>query len=161
MVRTHASLYLSQNKMSDNKAFHIQRILNDLYPDPPVPLDSNDDFTFLIAVILSAQTTDGAVNIVTKDLFKLAPDAMTLSKMTPIDVQKIIQRVGLAPKKSVYIIETAKAIIERFHGKVPTTLDDLKSLPGVGTKTASVVLSQVLGMPAFAVDTHIHRQSIR
>ncbi len=140
-----------------SRAASIQRVLDDLYPNPPAPLDHCNDFTFLVAVILSAQTTDGAVNSVTKELFRLAPEPALLAKMPHAQVLKIIQTVGLAPKKSQYIIETAKALVERFEGRVPSTLEELVSLPGVGRKTASVVLSQIHGVPALAVDTHVHR----
>ena len=137
------------------------RILDDLYPDPPAPLDHHDTFTFLIAVILSAQTTDGSVNLATKELFRRAADPYTLSKMDPKEVQGLIARVGLAPKKSVYIVETAKAIVDNFDGVVPSTLDELQTLPGVGLKTASVVLSHSFGIESFGVDTHIHRLAKR
>ena len=146
---------------SSSTAQHIMRILDDLYPDPPAPLDHYDTFTFLIAVILSAQTTDGSVNLATKELFRLAPDPQTLSKMDPKEVQGLIARVGLAPKKSVYIVETAKAIVDKFGGVVPSTLDELQTLPGVGLKTASVVLSHSFGIESFGVDTHIHRLAKR
>ena len=142
-------------------AQHIMCILDDLYPDPPAPLDHFDTFTFLIAVILSAQTTDGSVNLATKELFLRAPDPQTLSKMDPKEVQVLISRVGLAPKKSVYIVETAKAIVKNFNGDVPSTLEELQTLPGVGLKTASVVLSHSFGIESFGVDTHIHRLAKR
>lgn len=127
-----------------SKASMIQTVLNKLYPNPPVPLNYNSPFTFLCAVVLSAQTTDGKVNQVTETLFKLAPDPLAMSRMKYEDVLKIIQPVGLAPKKSEYLINLSKIIIERFGGNVPGSFEELESLPGVGHKTASVVMSQVL-----------------
>lgn len=144
-----------------SRATSIQKVLDDLYPNPPAPLDHCNDFTFLVAVILSAQTTDGAVNSVTKELFRLAPEPVLLAKMPHAQVLKIIQTVGLAPKKSQYIIDTAKALVEKFGGRVPSTLEELITLPGVGRKTAAVVLSQIHGVPALAVDTHVHRYYLR
>lgn len=126
-----------------NKANMIQMVLNKLYPNPPVPLNYNSPFTFLCAVVLSAQTTDGKVNQVTDILFKLAPDPLSMSRMKHEDVFKIIQPVGLAPKKSEYLINLSKIIVDRFGGKVPGSFEELESLPGVGHKTASVVMSQV------------------
>lgn len=140
---------------------YIQRVLDHYYPNPPVPLDYKDTFTFLVAVVLSAQTTDGKVNEATKTLFRIAPTPQKLSKMTPGEVQKIIQSVGLAPRKSEYLVGLSRKIVEEFNGEVPRTLEELESLPGVGRKTASVILSQAFGTPAFPVDTHIHRLALR
>ncbi len=126
-----------------NKIDRIQHVLNKLYPNPPVPLNYNDAFTFLCAVVLSAQTTDGKVNQVTSKLFQVAPDPLTMSQMDPTEVEKIIKVVGLAPKKSSYLVNLSKMLVETFDGKVPSSFEDLESLPGVGHKTASVVMSQV------------------
>jgi endonuclease-3 len=111
--------------------------------------------------VLSAQTTDGKVNQVTETLFKVAPNAQTMSKLEPAEIQSIIQPVGLAPKKAVYLRDLSKMIIDRFDGMVPSNYPDLESLPGVGHKTASVIMSQAFGEHAFAVDTHVHRLSLR
>jgi len=140
---------------------NIQLVLNRLYPHPPVPLNSVNDFTFLIAVLLSAQTTDGKVNEVTKELFRIANTPDLMSKLDSNEVQRIIQPVGLAPTKAKNIVALSKLLIEKFDGKVPCTYEDLESLPGVGHKTASVVMSTVFKEAAIPVDTHIHRLALR
>eukprot|EP01035_Chromulina_nebulosa_P001673 gene1673-2259_t len=137
------------------------KTLDGLYPSPPVPLNSVNDFTFLVSVILSAQTTDGKVNEVTKVLFQHATSAEEMSKLDPAFVQRIIQPVGLAPKKSQYIVKMSQELVVRFAGSIPSTYEELESLPGVGHKTASVIMSQVFGVPSFAVDTHVHRLAQR
>lgn len=144
-----------------DKISNIQKVLDSLYPDPPVPLDSLNEFTFLISVVLSAQTTDGKVNHVTKDLFKLARTPYEMAKLNQNTVLNIIQPVGLAPKKSEYIVKLSQMLVERFAGKVPASYKELESLPGVGHKTASVIMSQIHGVPSFAVDTHVHRLALR
>jgi endonuclease-3 len=143
------------------KAAQIMDVLSRLYPNPPVPLNNYDTFTFLVSVVLSAQTTDGKVNEVTRTLFKHGPTPYKMSCLEPSFVQSIIQSVGLAPKKASYIIDLSKALVDRFQGEVPSTFEELESLPGVGHKTASVVMSQSFGVPAFAVDTHVHRLALR
>lgn len=143
------------------RVVRIQQVLDALYPTPPVPLNSNCTFTFLVAVVLSAQTTDGKVNEVTKELFRRAPTALDLSRMDPSEVEEIIRTVGLAPKKAVYLVSLSKKIVDKFGGEVPNSFDELESLPGVGHKTASVVMSQSFGVPAFPVDTHIQRLAQR
>lgn len=110
----------------------IQEVLNRLYPSPPIPLDHSSGFTFLVAVVLSAQTTDGKVNEVTKELFALAPTPAAMALMDPLEVQRIIQPVGLAPKKAVYVTSLAKQLVERFGGEVPGSYEELESLPGNG-----------------------------
>ena len=145
----------------DPKIAEIQRVLDHYYPNPPVPLNSVNDFTFLVAVVLSAQTTDGKVNEVTKVLFKHASTPEAMAKLSPTFVQQIIQPVGLAPRKSVYIVELSKKLVETFNSKIPSTFEELESLPGVGHKTASVLMSQLFGVPSFAVDTHVHRLALR
>lgn len=137
------------------------RVLNHYYPEPPVPLDNRSDFTFLVAVVLSAQTTDGKVNEVTRVLFDQADTPEKMMKLTPSHVQSIIQPVGLAPKKSHFVVELSKMLVERFNGQVPGSYEELESLPGVGHKTASVIMSQLFGQPSFAVDTHVHRLALR
>ena len=121
----------------------ITRVLDHFYPSPPIPLNHFDNFTLLVSVVLSAQTTDGKVNEVTKTLFEVAPSPQLMSAMSASEIQKIIQPVGLAPKKSVYLKSLSQMIIDNFNGEVPSTYENLESLPGVGHKTASVVMSQV------------------
>lgn len=121
----------------------ITRVLDHFYPSPPIPLNHFDNFTLLVSVVLSAQTTDGKVNEVTKTLFEVAPSPQLMSAMSAAEIQKIIQPVGLAPKKSVYLKSLSQMIIDNFNGEVPSTYENLESLPGVGHKTASVVMSQV------------------
>lgn len=126
------------------KAQNIKRILNILYPNPPIPLNHNSIFTFLISVVLSAQTTDGKVNDVTKILFQRASTPQTLSLLSISEVHEIIAPVGLAAKKAEYIVNLSKKILTDFNGQVPNTFEQLESLPGVGHKTASVIMSQVI-----------------
>eukprot|EP01031_Cornospumella_fuschlensis_P036095 gene36095-43768_t len=139
----------------------IGKVLDRYYPDPPIPLNHVNDFTFLVAVVLSAQTTDGKVNQVTKELFSLADSPEKMSVLPVAEVQRIIQPVGLAPKKAQYVVGIAKALVEKFDSKVPGSYEELESLPGVGHKTASVIMSQLHKVPSFAVDTHVHRLALR
>eukprot|EP00596_Hydrurales_sp_CCMP1899_P003808 CAMPEP_0119036292 /NCGR_PEP_ID=MMETSP1177-20130426/3915_1 /TAXON_ID=2985 /ORGANISM="Ochromonas sp, Strain CCMP1899" /LENGTH=468 /DNA_ID=CAMNT_0006995937 /DNA_START=108 /DNA_END=1514 /DNA_ORIENTATION=- len=139
----------------------ITRVLNHFFPNPPIPLNHVDNFSLLVSVVLSAQTTDGKVNEVTEKLFKVAPTPQLLSAMEASEIQKIIQPVGLAPKKSVYLKKLSQMMIDKFDGEVPNTYESLESLPGVGHKTASVVMSQAFGESALGVDTHVHRLSLR
>ncbi|CAM9335277.1 unnamed protein product, partial [Ectocarpus fasciculatus] len=133
-----------------------------LYPHPPVPLNSVNTFTFLVAVVLSAQTTDGkVVNEVTSSLFQHASTPEAMSKMSSDTVQDIIKSVGLAPKKAVYLVELSKKLVSDHNSTVPASYKALESLPGVGHKTASVMMSQSFGHPAIAVDTHVHRLANR
>jgi endonuclease-3 len=143
------------------KVQKILSVLNHYYPNPPIPLDHSNDFTFLVAVVLSAQTTDGKVNEVTKELFKLADTPEKMSKLEIPFVQQIIQPVGLAPRKASFIVNLSKLLIERHGGKVPGSYEELENLPGVGHKTASVIMSQLFGENSFAVDTHVHRLALR
>ena len=148
--------------ITESKVNGIQKVLDQYFPDPPVPLNSNDPFTFLCSVILSAQTTDGKVNEVTKVLWEKGGGDPYKLKEFPVDqVQSIIQPVGLAPAKAKYLVGSAKMICDEYNGQIPNSLDELTKLPGVGKKTASVVMSQVFGIPAFAVDTHVHRLANR
>ena len=143
------------------KALFIKEELGKLYKNPKPPLNFSNPFTLLIAVLLSAQCTDERVNIVTRELFK---KAKTPKRMQALGVKKIhsyIRTCGLAPKKSKAIYETSKILSEKYNSKVPQTIEELVTLPGVGHKTASVVVSQAFGQPAFAVDTHIHRLAQR
>lgn len=144
-----------------DKADRIGEILDELYPKPPVPLDHVDPFTLLVSVMLSAQTTDKKVNEVTPALFDAAPDA---KKMAALPVSKIlghIKTVGLAPTKAKNLKRMAELLLERHDGEVPADIDALEALPGVGHKTASVVMCQAFEQPAFPVDTHIHRLAAR
>ena len=144
-----------------DRALFIETKLAELFPSPKAPLNSTNDFTFLVAVLLSAQTTDKRVNVVTKELFKVAD---TPSKMAALGEKKIydfIKTCGLAPKKSIAILRTSKILIEKYEEKLPKDLILLEELPGVGHKTASVVVSELFGIPAFPVDTHIHRLAQR
>lgn len=147
-------------KRSD-KAERIARILDDLYPEQPVPLDHTDPFTLLIAVLLSAQTTDKKVNEVTPALFA---DGPTPARMAALGVPRIlghIRQLGLAPTKAKNVQRLSELLIERHGGQVPKDMAALEALPGVGHKTASVVVAQAFGIPAFPVDTHIHRCATR
>lgn len=149
-------------KMTNNqKITNIINVLNRLYPYPPVPLNSRNNFTFLCAVVLSAQTTDGKVNDVTKKLFELASNPQDMSKLSVDVVEQIIKPVGLAPRKASYLVDLSKMIVNQFEGVVPCSYEDLEKLPGVGHKTASVIMSQAFGEPSIAVDTHVHRLALR
>ena len=139
----------------------VRARLEELYPDPPIPLDHKDSFTLLIAVLLSAQCTDKKVNEVTPALFKKASTPQKMSKLTVPQIQKIIQQCGLAPQKAKAIAGLSKILVEKHDGQVPENFEELEELPGVGHKTASVVMAQAFGNPAFPVDTHIHRLAQR
>ncbi len=139
----------------------ILKKLEELYPNTPIPLDHKDPYTLLVAVLMSAQSTDVSVNKVTPALFKKASNAKAMVKLTDQDILPIIKTVGLAPCKAKNIIALSKILVENYKGEVPNTFEDLESLPGVGHKTASVVMSQAFGVPAFPVDTHIHRLMTR
>jgi len=135
----------------------IMDTLQKLYPNPPIPLDHTNTFTFLIAVLLSARTTDAMVNRVTPTLFQLADNPYDMKKLSVEQIRQIIKPVGLSPQKAKAIHKLSEILVEKYNGKVPDTFEDLESLPGVGHKTASVIMSQAFGQPAFPVDTHIHR----
>ena len=143
------------------RALFIEKKLNELFPNPKAPLNHKNAFTFLIAVLLSAQTTDKRVNIVTKELFKAAGNPEDMFKLGGDKVYEFIKTCGLAPKKAKAIIETSKILLDKYKGKVPKELSLLEELPGVGHKTASVVVSEYFKKPAFPVDTHIHRLAQR
>ena len=143
------------------KALYIQKKLNELYPNPKAPLNHSNAFTLLIAVLLSAQTTDKRVNIVTQELFKKASTPEKMLKLGEKKVYESIKTCGLAPKKAKAIIGTSKILLNKYQGKVPNELKLLEELPGVGHKTASVVVSEFFHKPAFPVDTHIHRLAQR
>ena len=143
------------------KAERIQAMLEELYPETPVPLDHETPFQLLIAVLMSAQTTDKKVNQVTPELFRQGPDSQSMAKLTPETIQGIIREVGLAPTKARNISKLAKILVESYDGEIPNTFEGLESLPGVGHKTAGVVMAQAFGVPAFPIDTHIHRLAAR
>tara|TARA_B100000401_G_scaffold263303_1_gene179215 strand:- start:80 stop:733 length:654 start_codon:yes stop_codon:yes gene_type:complete len=143
------------------RANYILNKLNEIYPETPIPLNHKSEFELLIAVLLSAQCTDERVNQVTPELFKKANTPAKILKMSSLKIENIIKSCGLAPQKSSNIFNLSKIIVERFNSKVPESFKDLESLPGVGHKTASVVMSQGFGHPAFPVDTHIHRLAQR
>ncbi len=144
-----------------SRADRIGELLDELYPKPPIPLDHTDGFTLLIAVLLSAQTTDARVNLVTPALFEAAPTAAEMALLSDEEILEFIRTCGLAPTKARNIHRLANILIDDHEGKVPETLDELEKLPGVGHKTASVVMTQWFGVPAFPVDTHIHRLAQR
>ena len=144
-----------------DRAKKVFKILNRIYKKIPVPLNHNNKFELLIAVLLSAQCTDERVNQVTPILFKLANTAQALSKISVGKIYKIIKPCGLGPQKSRAISKLSKILVKEYNDKVPESFEDLEKLPGVGHKTASVVMSQGFGHPAFPIDTHIHRLSQR
>jgi endonuclease-3 len=144
-----------------DKADRIGTLLDSLYPDPPIPLSHRDPFTLCIAVLLSAHTTDRSVNKVTPELFRRAPDAAAMVALGSDAILEIIRTVGLAPTKSRNIWNLARILMEKHDGKLPRTMEELEALPGVGHKTASVVMAQAFGVPAFPVDTHIRRLAER
>ena len=143
------------------KVKFIINTLEDLYPKVEVPLNHKDPYTLLIAVLLSAQSTDAGVNKITPKLFAKADNPYDMIKMSIEEIREIIRPVGLSPMKSKGIYGLSKILIEKHDGKVPENLRDLEELPAVGHKTASVVISQAFGIPAFPVDTHIHRLMFR
>lgn len=145
----------------DSKIKYILEQLDILFPDAKGELDHSNNFELLIAVVLSAQTTDVAVNIVTKDLFSHYPTPNDLANAKLEDVMKLINRIGLYRNKSKNIIELSKILVDKYNGEVPNTREALESLPGVGRKTANVVLSIAFNVPAIAVDTHVARVSKR
>lgn len=139
------------------KAVKIRKILNELYPAPPIPLKHHDPYTLLIAVLLSAQCTDARVNTITPLLFRKADSPSKMVRLKVEEIEDIIRPCGLAPRKSKAIWELSRLLLENHEGKVPGSFEELEALPGVGHKTASVVMIQAFGHPAFPVDTHIHR----
>ena len=143
------------------KAERIQSMLEELYPETPVPLDHESPFQLLVAVLMSAQTTDLKVNQVTPALFKQGPTPEKMAQLDVATIQSLIREVGLAPTKAKNIRRLSELLIERHQGNIPNTFEELEALPGVGHKTAGVVLAQAFNIPAFPVDTHIHRLAAR
>ena len=149
------------NMKKSERANIIKEILDKTYPKTPIPLNHKDNFTLLIAVLLSAQCTDERVNQITPKLFAAASNPMKMSKLSIEKIYEIIKPCGLGPQKSKAIKNLSKILVDKYNQKVPDNFLDLEKLPGVGHKTASVVMSQGFGIPAFAVDTHIHRLAQR
>jgi endonuclease-3 len=152
---------IHENMTNQEKALKIQHILNDLFPQTPIPLQHKDVYTLLIAVLLSAQCTDERVNKITPLLFAKADNPFAMQKLSVEEIREIIKPCGLSPTKSKAIADLSMVLVEKYNGQVPQTFEELESLSGVGHKTASVVMSQGFGYPAFPVDTHIHRLAQR
>lgn len=143
------------------RANQIYRILNELYPAPPIPLKHQDSYTLLIAVVLSAQCTDARVNTITPKLFSKADNPEAMIRLSVADIQEIIRPCGLSQRKAKAIWDLSWILVHDHGGQVPASFEELEALPGVGHKTASVVMSQAFEQPAFPVDTHIHRCAFR
>lgn len=152
---------ITPNLKKAERVAYIHRRLNELYPDPPIPLDHKDPYTLLVAVLLSAQCTDERVNQVTPALWDLADNPADMAQKEVAEIQAIIRPCGLSPQKSKAISVLSQRLSVEFDGQVPADMAILETLPGVGHKTASVVMSQAFGVPAFPVDTHIHRLAQR
>ena len=147
-------------KILERAAF-IDNKLAKLYPNPPIPLDHKDSYTLLIAVLLSAQCTDARVNLITPALFKLASNPKVMDALSVDQIDSIVRPCGLAPRKAQAIHQLSGILLKKYDGAVPSTFEELEELPGVGHKTASVVMAQAFGHHAFPVDTHIHRLAQR
>ncbi len=160
MLNSYQVFYFT-NMTIQEKATHIVQILDDLFPETPIPLQHDDVYTLLIAVLLSAQCTDERVNKITPLLFAKANNPFDMLKLSVEEIREIIKPCGLSPTKSKAIYSLSKVLVEQYNGKVPNTFEELEALDGVGHKTASVVMSQGFGFPAFPVDTHIHRLARR
>lgn len=146
------------------KAERVDLVFNTLnahYPETPIPLDHTDPYTLLVAVLLSAQCTDARVNLITPLLWQLADNPFDMQHVPVADIQAVIRPCGLSPRKSKAISELSKILVAKYNGEVPQSFEALEALPGVGHKTASVVMAQAFGVPAFPVDTHIHRLAQR
>ena len=143
------------------RAAYIQQRLAELYPETPVPLDHTDAYTLLVAVLLSAQCTDVRVNQITPRLWQLADNPHDMAKKSVAEIEAIVKPCGLGPQKAKAIQKLSQILVEKYGGQVPDNLEALEELPGVGHKTAQVVIAQAFGVPAFPVDTHIHRLAQR
>ena len=143
------------------RATLVDHELAKLYPNPPIPLDHEDSYTLLIAVLLSAQCTDARVNKITPNLFKLASHPLSMSQLSVDEINTIVRPCGLSPRKAQAIHGLSQILLDKHEGKVPRSFEELEELPGVGHKTASVVMAQSFGFPSFPVDTHIHRLAQR
>ena len=147
--------------LKKERAAVVLRRLGELYPDPPIPLDHTDAFTLLVAVVLSAQCTDKKVNEVTPELFDSGGTPPSMAAMGEAEILRIIRPLGLSKQKAKALAKLSQMLLDDFDGQVPRTFEELETLPGVGHKTASVVMTQAFGVPAFPVDTHIHRLAQR
>ena len=152
--------HFSEMKLKERVAF-IDQKLSDLYPAPPIPLNHSDPYTLLLAVLLSAQCTDARVNLVTPALFDLANNPQDMAQKSIEQINSIVRPCGLAPRKAKAIFELSRILLQKHQGLVPESFEELEELPGVGHKTASVVMAQAFGYPSFPVDTHIHRLAQR
>ncbi len=152
---------MAKRMAKKEKINFIETTLNQLYPETPIPLNHKDPYTLLIAVLLSAQCTDERVNKITPFLFAEADNPFDMMHLPVDKIREIIRPCGLSPRKSQAISELSRILVEKFEGQVPQSFEELEKLPGVGHKTASVVMSQAFGVPAFPVDTHIHRLAQR
>jgi endonuclease III len=144
-----------------DKALYILEELEKYFPETPIPLDHTDAYTLLIGVVLSAQCTDERVNIVTKRLFEVADTPLKMTQLSIAEIEEIIRPCGLSNNKSKALYNLSHLLLDKHKGEVPQSFEELEELPGVGHKTASVVMSQAFGVPAFPVDTHIHRLATR
>lgn len=147
--------------LKNERAAHLLRRLEELYPKTPIPLDHRDPYTLLIAVLLSAQCADIRVNLVTPALFELADNPEEMKKVPVGEICAIVRPCGLSLTKAAAILNLSRILVEKHHGEVPRSFEELEELPGVGHKTASVVMAQSFGVPTFPVDTHIHRLAKR
>ena len=144
-----------------DRARYVQDRLAKLYPEPPIPLDHRDPYTLLVAVLLSAQCTDIRVNQITPSLFALAATPQYMAGVPLAEIERIVRPCGLGPQKARAILELSRLLVAKHGGEVPASLEQLEALPGVGHKTAQVVMAQAFGVPSFPVDTHIHRLAQR
>ncbi len=151
----------NQSVKKQERADVVRQRLGELYPDPPIPLDHRDEFTLLVAVLLSAQCTDKKVNQVTPDLFRVAATPNKMQRLGEAKILDVIRTLGLSKQKAKSLSGLSAILVEEHGGVVPRTFEQLEALPGVGHKTASVVMAQAFGVPAFPVDTHIHRLAQR
>lgn len=147
--------------LKKERAAYVNEELERLYPNPPIPLDHSDSYTLLVAVLLSAQCTDARVNKITPGLWALADNPADMATKSAEEIRAIIRPCGLSPRKSQAIRDLSGILMNEHDGQVPSNFEDLEALPGVGHKTASVVMAQAFGYPAFPVDTHIHRLAQR
>lgn len=143
------------------RATYVLQRLEQLYPNPPIPLDHTDAYTLLVAVLLSAQCTDVRVNLVTPNLWALAQTPQAMAQVPVSEIEKVVKPCGLGPQKAKAIQKLSEILVEKYGGQVPADIDALEQLPGVGHKTAQVVMAQSFGVPSFPVDTHIHRLAQR
>lgn len=150
-----------KNLLKAERVAFVLQTLSEMYPNPPIPLDHKDDYTLLVAVLLSAQCTDERVNQITPKLWELADNPADMAQQSVEDIKAIIRPCGLSPQKSKAIHKLSNILMDEYEGKVPQSLEELEKLPGVGHKTAGVVMAQAYGVPAFPVDTHIHRLAQR